>query len=263
MKFDIVTIFPAMVEQSLAEGVIGRAIDRGLLDVRVRDLRDFTSDRHRVVDDVPYGGGPGMVLKPEPIVRALDAIEAERGRPSAVILTSPQGVRFTQADARRLSGLPGIVLLCGRYEGIDERVRELATEELSIGDYVLSGGELPALVVVDAVSRLVPGVVGDEQSVAEDSFSRGLLDFPQYTRPATLPRGRPDGTGGGTPMTVPQVLLSGNHEEIRRWRKRQAVRRTLERRPDLLGGAALDDEERQILRELEDGRIAELQKGKP
>ena len=168
MRFDIVTIFPSMFEQPLASGVVGRAIARGRLEIRVHDLRDFTMDRHRVVDDVPYGGGPGMVLKPEPIFRALDAIEAERARPSAVILTSPQGVRFTQIEARRLSGLEHIVLVCGRYEGVDERVRERVTEELSIGDYVLSGGELPALVIVDAVARLVPGVVGDEQSVAED-----------------------------------------------------------------------------------------------
>src|SRR5882724_339337 len=186
MTFDIVTIFPAMVEQALAAGIIGRAIERGTLDVKVRDLRDFTTDRHRVVDDVPYGGGPGMILKPDPIFRALDAIAAERGDGLTVIMMSPQGRRFTQAEAERLSGLEHIVLLCGRYEGFDERVRERVTEELSIGDYVLTGGELPALVVLDTVARFVPGVVGDEQSVAEDSFSRGLLDFPQYTRPAEI-----------------------------------------------------------------------------
>src|SRR5262245_45945954 len=245
MTVDIVTIFPAMVEPLVAAGILKRAIDRGTIDVKVRDLRDYTTDRHRVVDDVPYGGGPGMVLKPEPIFRALDAIEAGQGRPDAVILTSPQGERLTQAGARRLSRLGHIVLLCGRYEGVDERVRERVTEELSIGDYVLSGGELPALVIVDAVSRLVPGVVGDEQSVEEDSFSRGLLDFPQYTRPARLPA--PGDRGGGpgeSELKVPDVLLSGNHEEIRRWRKRQALRRTLERRPDLLADAVLDDEER-------------------
>src|SRR3954467_8056787 len=186
MTFDIVTIFPAMFEQTVAAGVIGRAIGRGLLEVKVRDLREYTTDRHRVVDDVPYGGGPGMVLKADPMFRALDAIEAGRGRPSAVILTSPQGVRFTQAEAQRLSRLSHLVLLCGRYEGVDERVRERVTEELSIGDYVLTGGELPALVIVDAVARYVPGVVGDEQSVAQDTFSRGLLNHPQYTRPAEI-----------------------------------------------------------------------------
>jgi tRNA (guanine37-N1)-methyltransferase len=239
MTFDIVTIFPAMIEQPLAAGIIGRAIERGTLDVKVRDLRDFTTDRHRIVDDVPYGGGPGMVLKPDPIFRALDAVEAERGTPLTVIMTSPQGRRFTQAEAQRLSGLEHVVLLCGRYEGFDDRVRERVAEELSIGDYVLTGGELPALVILDAVARFVPGVVGDEQSVVEDSFSRGLLDFPQFTRPAEIAM-----------LRVPDVLLSGNHAEIRRWRKREALSRTLERRPDLLDKAILDDEERQMLREL-------------
>ena len=208
MTFDIVTIFPAMFEQPLAAGVIGRAIERGMLDVKVHDLRDFTTDRHRVVDDVPFGGGPGMVLKADPIFRALDAIEAARGKPLTVVLTSPQGPRLTQETAQRLSGLASIVILCGRYEGVDERVRGRVTEELSIGDYVLTGGELPALVILDAVARLVPGVVGDEQSVADDSFSRGLLDFPQYTRPATLAW---SGAPGSADMAVPDVLLSGNH----------------------------------------------------
>ena len=243
MTFDIVTIFPAMIEQPLAAGIIGRAIERGRLDVKVRDLRDFTTDRHRVVDDVPYGGGPGMILKPDPIFRALDAIEAERGGPLTVILTSPQGRRFTQAAAQRLSGVAHIVLLCGRYEGFDDRVRERVTEELSIGDYVLTGGELPALVVLDAVARFVPGVVGDEQSVAEDSFARGLLDFPQYTRPPEIDS-----------LRVPDVLLSGNHAEIRRWRKREALSRTLDRRPDLLDDAVLDEEEMKLLRELKGAR---------
>ena len=246
MTIDVVTIFRSMLEQPLAAGVLGRAIERGTLDVKVHDLRDFTTDRHRVVDDVPYGGGPGMVLKPEPLFRALDAIETDRGRPLTVVLTSPQGRRFTQAEAQRLSRVEHLVLLCGRYEGVDERVRERVTEEISIGDYVLSGGELPALVILDAVGRLVPGVVGDEQSVAEESFSRGLLDFPQYTRPAEV--AGPDRSGPG--LKVPDVLLSGHHGEIRRWRKREAVSRTLERRPDLLAGAELDEEEQEILREL-------------
>jgi tRNA (guanine37-N1)-methyltransferase len=184
-----------------------------------------------------------MVLKPDPIFRALDAVEAERGTPLTVIMTSPQGRPFTQADAQRLSGLEHVVLLCGRYEGFDDRVRERVTEELSIGDYVLTGGELPALVILDAVARFVPGVVGDEQSVAEDSFSRGLLDFPQFTRPPEI-----------ADLRVPDVLLSGNHAEIRRWRKREALSRTLERRPDLLDDARLDDEERQMLRELKAAR---------
>jgi tRNA (guanine37-N1)-methyltransferase len=251
VTFDIVTIFPAMVEAALAAGVVGRAIEKRLLDVVIHDLRDFTTDRHRSVDDMPYGGGPGMVMKPEPIFGALDAIEARRGAPVTVLLMSPQGVRFTQRDAERFGSHPHLVLLCGRYEGVDERVRSRVSEEVSIGDYVLSGGELPALVVLDAVARFVPGVVGDDQSVAEDSFSRGLLDFPHYTRPAVV-----------GDLRVPDVLLSGNHQEIRKWRKQESLERTLERRPDLLENAALDDEERMMLRELQNGRMAELQKGK-
>ena len=185
MKIDIVTIFPGMVESALAEGVVGRAIAGGVLDVRVHDLRDYATDRHRVVDDMPFGGGPGMVLKPEPLFAAVEGIAAARGTPGAVILTSPDGDRFTHATAERLKVLDHLVILCGRYEGVDERVRTgLATEALSIGDYVLSGGELAALVILDSVGRLVPGVVGDEASVARDTFTRGLLDYPQYTRPA-------------------------------------------------------------------------------
>jgi tRNA (guanine37-N1)-methyltransferase len=243
MKFDVVTIFPRMVIAGLAEGVVSRGIERGLLDVAILDLRDYTTDRHRTVDDMPYGGGPGMVMKPEPLAKAVDDIRARRGTPDAVILLSPQGRPFTQPEAERLSGLSHVVLLCGRYEGMDERVRELvATEELSIGDFVVSGGELPALMVIDAVGRLIPGVVGDGQSVEQDSFSRGLLDYPHYTRPAEF---------GGLP--VPQVLLSGHHAEVRRWRKRAALARTLERRPELLDTAVLDDEERKLLDEIKKG----------
>ena len=244
MKFDVITIFPAMVHAFLADGVVGRAAGRGLLDVGVHDLRDFASDRHRTVDDVPYGGGPGMVMKPEPFVRALDHVRCERGIPDAVVLTSPQGRRLTHAEAVRLSRLEHVAFLCGRYEAVDERVREsLVTDEISIGDYVLSGGELPAMVILDAVGRLVPGVVGDPDSVDADSFVRGLLDHPHYTRPAELAGQR-----------VPDALMSGNHAEIRRWRKTEAVRRTLERRPDLLSQptADLDDEEQEILRALRD-----------
>ena len=240
MKFDIVTIFPRMVQAGLAEGVISRGIERGLLDVEIHDLRDYTADRHRTVDDVPYGGGPGMVMKPEPLARAVADITARRGEAEAVVVLSPQGRRFTQAEAVRMSRLRHIVLLCGRYEGMDERVRTgVATEELSIGDYVLSGGELAALVVLDAISRTIPGVVGDEQSVEEDSFSRGLLDYPHYTRPADFEGQR-----------VPDVLLSGNHAEVRRWRRKAALLRTLDRRPELLDIAALDDEERALLDEI-------------
>ncbi len=244
MKFDVITIFPAMVHAFLADGVVGRAAGRGLLDVGVHDLRDFTSDRHRTVDDVPYGGGPGMVMKPEPFVRAIDHVRSDRGAPDAVVLTSPQGRRLTHAEAVRLSRLKHVVLLCGRYEAVDERVRErVVTDEVSVGDYVLSGGELPAMVILDSVGRLVPGVVGDADSVDADSFVRGLLDHPHYTRPAEI-----------AGLRVPDVLMSGNHAEIRRWRKTEAVRRTLERRPDLLSqsSAKLDDEEQEILRELQE-----------
>jgi tRNA (guanine37-N1)-methyltransferase len=240
MKFDVVTIFPRMVEAGLAEGVVSRGIERGLLDVRIHDLRNYTVDRHRTVDDVPYGGGPGMVMKPEPLARAVEDIRSSRGVPQAVILLSPQGPAFSQAEAVRIGRLGHVVLLCGRYEGMDERVRALvATEELSVGDYVLSGGELPALIVIDAVSRLVPGVVGDEQSVEADSFSRGLLDYPHYTRPAEF-----------AGLKVPDVLLSGHHAQVRRWRKKAALARTLDRRPELLEQAALDDEERALLDEI-------------
>jgi tRNA (guanine37-N1)-methyltransferase len=256
MTFDIVTIFTAMVEQPLATGVVGRAITAGILDVKVRDLRDFTTDRHHVVDDMPYGGGPGMVMKPDPIFRALDAIEVERGAPLTIVMTSPQGRRFTQAEAQRLASHEHVVFLCGRYEGFDERVRQRVTDELSIGDYVLTGGELPALVMLDAVARLVPGVVGDEESVAAESFSRGLLDFPQYTRPAEIIW---NGATGERVLKVPDVLTSGNHGEIRRWRKRQALSRTLAERPDLLMDANLDEEEREILREF--SHSAQLQFG--
>jgi tRNA (guanine37-N1)-methyltransferase len=225
VKIDVVTIFPKMVEGPLAEGIVARAIARGLIDVRVWDLRDFTTDRHRVVDDMPFGGGPGMVLKPEPLFGAVDRIREQRGTTGSVILTSPDGERLTHGVAKRLSALDHVVILCGRYEGVDERVRtHLATEAISIGDYVLSGGELPALVIVDAVARLIPGVVGDEASVAGDTFARGgLLDFPQYTRPAEF-RG----------LGVPPVLLSGHHAEIEKWRREQALERTRRHRPDLL-----------------------------
>jgi tRNA (guanine37-N1)-methyltransferase len=246
MRIDVVTIFPEVFPGPLDAGVIGRGRMRGLLDLVVWDLRAFTDDRHRTVDEPPYGGGAGMVMKAEPILRAVEVIRRAapsvggRPAPGPVLLTSPQGRRFTQAQARTLAAAPQLTVLCGRYEGVDERVAAiLGAEEVSIGDYVLSGGELPAMVIIEAVGRLVPGVVGEEASVREDSFSAGLLDHPHYTRPADL-----DG------HTVPEVLLSGHHEEIRRWRRREALRRTLARRPDLLDEAALDDEARAWLREL-------------
>lgn len=233
MTADIVTIFPTMVEAGLAEGVVGRARARGLLDIVVHDLRGFTTDRHHVVDDVPFGGGPGMVMKAEPFFVAVDAIRLRRGRPARVVLTTPAGRRFDQEAARDMAGSAnGLIWLCGRYEGIDERlVQAVEAEEWSIGDYVVSGGELPALVMVDAIARLVPGVVGDEGSVAADSFSAAGLDYPHYTRPAVW-RGRP----------VPEVLLSGHHGAIERWRRETAEARTRSRRPDLADGA-IDDVE--------------------
>jgi tRNA (guanine37-N1)-methyltransferase len=238
VKIDVVTIFPRMVEAGLTEGIVGRARTAGLLDIVVHNLRDFTTDKHHVVDDVPFGGGPGMVMKPEPFFAALEGIRERRGKPDAVVMLTPAGERFTQAGARRLASIGHLVFLCGRYEGIDERVRDaLATEEISIGDYVLSGGEVPALAVIDAVARLVPGVVGDDQSVEADSFTRGLLDYPHYTRPAEF-----DG------RKVPEVLLSGHHGEIRRWRRETALKRTVDRRPDLLDGAALDADEQEWLK---------------
>lgn len=241
MRIDVVTIFPEVFPGPLGAGILGRAQDRGLLDLGVWDLRTFTENRHRTVDDTPYGGGAGMVMKPEPFVRAVDAIRAARGGAAGpVLLTSPQGALFSQARAHALARLSHLVILCGRYEGVDERVVDvLGAEEVSIGDYVLSGGELAAMVIIEGVIRTLPGVVGDDASVAADSFSTGVLDYPQYTRPAEF-RGR----------AVPEVLLSGHHEEIRRWRKREALRRTLERRPDLLNEAVLDDEARGFLSDL-------------
>lgn len=244
MRFDIVTIFPTLVEDILGFGVLGRAVRSGVLDIVVHDLRDFTDDSQRTVDDAPYGGGPGMVLKAEPFMRAVSHIERKRGVPESVVLMSPQGRQLSQSVVEDLSSLGHIVLLCGRYEGVDERVRmHVATEELSIGDYVVSGGELPACVVLDAVARQVPGVIGDADSVAGDSFVRHLLDYPHYTRPEVVKS-----------HVVPDVLLSGDHGEIRRWRKQEALKRTLARRPDLveqLDVEELDAEEKVILRALD------------
>ncbi len=240
MRVDLVTIFPRTVEALLREGVLARAVKGGRVVVEVHDLREFTTDRHRVVDDVPFGGGPGMVLKPEPVFAAVEHIGAAYGTPDAIVVPSPAGRPLTHAVAAGLSTRAHLVLICGRYEGIDERVCEgLGAVEISIGDYVLTGGELPALVVLDAVTRLVPGVVGHQDSVAQDSYATGLLDHPHYTRPAEF-RG----------MAVPPVLLSGHHGAIARWRRREALRRTLARRPDLIERAALDEESKAVLDEL-------------
>ena len=239
VHFDVVTIFPDVLDQLGNIGVVGKARQTGLIKLKVHDLRDFCDDTHRTVDDAPYGGGPGMVFKAEPFLRALDHISESQGVPDSVVLLSPQGKTLTHNVAERFTGFRHIVLFCGRYEGVDERVSDVVTEEVSIGDYVLSGGELPAAVVLDAVARQIPGVVGDRESVTADSFVRPMLDFPHYTRPSVV-----------NGLSVPDVLLSGNHEDVRLWRKRQAVKRTLLRRPDLLVDAELDPEEEQILGEL-------------
>jgi tRNA (guanine37-N1)-methyltransferase len=241
MRVDVVTLFPRMFAGPLGESMLRVAQDRGAVTIRLIDLRDYTESRHRVADDYPFGGGGGMVLKPEPLFAAVDAL---RGPDSRVVLLCPQGPTFGQATAGRLARREHLILLCGHYEGVDERVREhLVDEELSIGDYVLTGGELPALVVMDAVVRLLPGVLGDPAGPANDSFAGGRLDYPQYTRPAEF-RG----------FAVPDVLLSGDHQRIARWRRREAFRRTVARRPDLLTAAPPTDEERQWLAEFSGGR---------
>ncbi len=232
MRIDFVTIFPRMFDPLIAEGVIARGVKQGLLDVKAWDLRDYTTDKHRSTDDEAYGGGPGMVMLAEPVLRCVEAIGGGH-----VVLTSPQGRRFDQNVARELAANEWVVFLCGRYEGFDHRVVEaLQPDEISIGDFVVSGGELPAMLMADAIGRMVEGVVGNTGSVEEDSFFKGLLDYPHYTRPEEL-RG----------MRVPDILLSGHHEKIRRWRKEQALKATLERRPDLLEKAELDEEARKML----------------
>jgi len=237
MRIDFVTIFPHMFDPLLAEGVIARGIKQGLIDVRVWDLREFATDKHRSTDDEAYGGGPGMVMLAEPVLRAVEKI----GGAPHLVMTSPKGRRFDQNIAQELLMRNHVIFLCGRYEGFDERVREILNpEELSIGDFVVSGGELPAMLMADAVGRLVEGVVGNADSVVADSFYDGLLDYPHYTRPEEI-RGR----------RVPEVLLSGHHENIRKWRKEQSLRETLRKRPDLLKTAELDEEAKEILRRIE------------
>ncbi len=239
MRIEVVTLFPPLVEAGLAAGVVGRAVAAGRVGIGLVNPRSYADDPHRTVDDRPFGGGPGMVLKAEPLAKAVAAAKARLPAGAPVIGLSAQGTPFEQAKARVLAGLEGFALVAGRYEGIDQRVTDaLIDEEVSIGDYVLSGGELPALVVIDAVVRLLPGVLGDAQSAAEDSFGDGLLDWPHYTRPEVW-EGRP----------VPPVLLGGNHAAIRRWRLMQALGRTWQRRPDLLARRTLTAEERALLDE--------------
>jgi len=242
MKIEVVTLFPRMIAGTLEFGVVGRAIARGLVGIGTEDPRAHTSDVHRTVDDRPYGGGPGMVMKPEPLIAAIRAAHARLPPGSPRVYLSAQGEPFGQALAQELARLPGMLLIAGRYEGVDERVIEFGTDrEVSVGDYVLSGGELPALTVIDAVARLLPGVLGDERSSVEESFAQGLLEWPQYTRPEVF-----EGAA------VPSVLLSGDHADIRRWRLKQALARTAQRRPDLLRRAQLSVEAQRLLSEIQD-----------
>jgi len=245
MTFDVITIFPDFFRSILEYGLLKRALAAGKADIRLHDLRDFTDDRHRTVDDRPFGGGPGMVFKPQPVFKAVAKLQAESpGQRFPVVLLSPQGSLFTQALAEEWARQERLALICGRYEGVDERIAEhVATHEISIGDFVLSGGELPAALIMESVIRLLPGVLGNEESAWQDSFTapqaaphdlrHGLLDFPHYTRPAEFQGWK-----------VPEVLLSGNHEEIRRWRRQRALEKTWRRRPDLLAGFPLSDEDR-------------------
>ena len=239
MRFHVLTIFPAMFSGPMSESIISRALDSGLVEINLYDIRECATDKHRSVDDYPYGGGYGMVMKPEPIINSFRRVrdEASLKDTAPVILLTPQGTPLTQPLVERLTGCDDIVLICGRYEGVDERVREdIVTCEISVGDYVLSGGELAAMIVIDAVTRLIPGVVGSIESTRDDSFSTGLLQFPQYTRPQSY-----EGND------VPDILLSGNHGEIERWRRRESLRRTFERRPDLLTDADLSAEDRDFI----------------
>ncbi|PIQ96110.1 MAG: tRNA (guanosine(37)-N1)-methyltransferase TrmD [Nitrospinae bacterium CG11_big_fil_rev_8_21_14_0_20_56_8] len=241
IRFDVITIFPGMFESPMSETLLKRARDAGLLEVRTHNLRDYTLSKHKNVDDTPYGGGVGMVMNVEPIVRAIEAVKQDR--PGArVVLMSPCGNRFDHAHARELARNENIVLVCGRYEGVDDRVRHFIDEEISIGDYILSGGELPAMVVIEAVSRFVPGVLGDHESLAEESFASHILEYPQYTRPREF-RGYP----------VPEVLVSGDHKKIKAWQRQEALKLTARLRPDLLKHSELSEQDRKILKQIDVG----------
>jgi len=239
LRFELVTIFPEVVD-ALRVGLLGKAMDSGAIEVVARTPREFASDKHRSVDDAPYGGGSGMVLMPGPIAETLEALDGERGGPSHKVLLTPQGDRFDQRMAERFAELPALTLVCGRYEGFDERIRGMVDQEVSLGDFVLLGGEIAAATIVEAVARLGPGVLGNDESACEESHSTGLLEYPQYTRPAVF-RGQ----------EVPPILKSGDHGKVARWRRKEALRRTRDRRPDLLESAPLTDEDRTLLAELE------------
>ena len=239
MKFHIFTLFPNLFESPLAEGVVGRALKSGLIDIRINNNRDYSTDKHGTVDDYPFGGGPGMLLKPEPVFESIRSNIRNRiiSADSPLILLSPQGRTFNQKVAKELSTKEEITLICGRYEGFDERIRSnLATDEISIGDFVLRGGEIPAITIIDSVSRLLPGVISSIESAENDSLFNGLLQYPQYTRPANF-----EG------LEVPKLLLSGNHSEIEKWRRQESLKKTKDRRPDLLSGANLTEKEKEYL----------------
>lgn len=247
MHFHVITLFPEMIEQACSYGVLGRAIKQGIVNVSCWNPRDYTQDRHRTVDDKPYGGGPGMLMKVQPLADAITAAKQQAGEGTKVIYLSPQGKRLKQSAVKTMAEHEGYILIAGRYEGIDERlIEQLVDEEWSIGDYVLSGGEMPALIMIDAVARMLPGVLGDDESAQHDSFMEGLLDYPHYTRPEKV-----------NGQKVPAVLLSGDHKAIAHWRQRQALGRTWLRRPDLLKCMQLDEEQKQILAEfqLEEGGV--------
>jgi tRNA (guanine37-N1)-methyltransferase len=238
MIFSVLTLFPNMFESPLTESIIKKAVDKGAISFNMVNIRDFAEDIHRTCDDSPYGGGPGMVMKVEPIYKAMKHVEETLGKPRFVLLT-PQGRTFDQFTAERFSKLSHICLVCGRYEGVDARVLDFIDEEISVGDYVLSGGEFPALILIDAISRCIPGVLGNEDSVVSESFREPLLEYPQYTRPDTF-----------MDMEVPSVLLSGNHEKIRKWRRKEAIRKTILGRPDLLAGFQPNKEDSRFMREV-------------
>jgi tRNA (guanine37-N1)-methyltransferase len=238
MIFDILTLFPDMLYSPFEGSIIGKAREAGLIQVNLYNIRDYAEGKHRVTDDYPYGGGKGMIMKPEPIMRGIKAIQSDNPEARTILMT-PQGYLLRQEVVKRLAQQSHLILICGRYEGVDERVRDVVDEEISIGDYVLTGGESAALVIVDAVSRLIPGVLGNEGSSEDDSFSKGLLEYPQYTRPRVF-----------AGKEVPEILLSGDHQAIERWRRQEALRRTSERRPDLLSQAELSKEDHKILDEL-------------
>lgn len=244
MRIDIITLFPSMFKGPFDESIIKRARKRGILEINLHNLRDFTDDRHRTVDDLPYGGGAGMVMKPEPLFRAVEKVKEEKRSFWKVILLSPQGQPFAQEKAKELAEEEGLIFICGHYEGVDERVREhLIDEELSLGDFVLTGGELAAMVIVDAIARMLPEVLGCKDSIREDSFYQTLLDYPHYTRPAEF-RG----------WKVPGVLISGNHQKIREWRKKKKLENTFKKRPDLLKTAKLSREEEEMLEQIKRAR---------